>query len=138
MPTITYTPISFRNYDSGNYYLKRDPYHIASYLLTKGRIAAGFNCPFNISGDNCAFLFVNVDDIVAARLQCFGTRFYARGKILPAGTASALEAAEPLRHLGIGAEPLLAFTMSEEYPVNIVSGLSEMALPLYKKLRYHL
>lgn len=138
MPTLTYTSISFRDYLSGNYHLKRDPYHIASYLLTKDRIAAGVNCPFNTSEDNCAFLFVNVDDTIAARLQCFGTRFYARGKILTAGTASALEAAEPLRHLGVGAEPLLAFTMSEEYPVNIVAGLSEMAQPLYKKLHYHI
>ena len=138
MPTITYTPISYRDYLSGNFLLKKDPYHIASFLLTKNRVSAGFNCPFNTSTENCAFLFVNVDDTVAARLQCFGTRFYARGKILPAGTASALEAAEPLRHLGVGAEPLLAFTMSEEYTVGIVSGLSEMALPLYKKLRYHI
>lgn len=138
MPTITYTPISYRDYTTGNFQLKEDPYHIASFLLTKNRIAAGYNCPFNTSPDNCAFLFVNADDTVAARLQCFGTQFYARGKIIPAGTASALEAAEPLRHLGIGVEPLLAFTMSEEYPANIVSGLSEMALPLYKKLRYHI
>ena len=138
MPTITYTFISFQNYATRDYHLKKDPYHIASYLLTKERVAVGFNCPFNSSEDNCAFYFVNVDDTVAARLQCFGTRFYARGKVLPAGTASALEAAEPLRHLGVGAEPLLAFSMSEEYPVNVVAGLSEMALPLYKKLRYHI
>ena len=137
MPTISTQIISFHDYATGNYQLCADSYGIASYVLTPSRIAAGMNCPFNASEDNCAFFFVNVDGIIAARSQHLGTRFYAAGEIISAGTGSSLETAEPYRHLGIGAEVMLFIATSKEYPLFIASGISEMALPLYHKLRYY-
>lgn len=129
--------ITFRQCKTVDYELCDDRYHIASYVLTPNRIAAGINCPFNISEDNCAFFFVNVDGVVAARAQHLGTQFYASGKIIPSGTASSLETAEPYRSLAIGAEVMLFAVTNKEYTTFITSGISEMALPLYKKLRYH-
>ena len=138
MPTISTQIISFRDYATGNYQLCADPYGIASYVLTPSRIAAGMNCPFNASEDNCAFFFVNVDGIVAVRTQHFGSRFYAGGKIVPAGIGSALETAEAYRHLGVGADSVLFSATNSEYPVYIGSGISDMSLALYRKLHYYI
>ncbi|WP_140393005.1 hypothetical protein [Mediterranea sp. An20] len=137
MSTISTQIITFRDIIFNNYELCSDSYGIASYVLTSPRVAAGINCPFNASKDNCAFLFINVDGVVAARSQHFGTRFYADGKIVSAGTGSSLETAEPYRHLGIGAEIMLFIATNKEYPLFIASGISEMALPLYDKLHYY-
>lgn len=129
--------ITYKQIRNNTYTIADDPYQIASYVLTPSRITTGINCPFNISEDNCAFFFVNVDGVVAARAQHFGTQFYAGGEIIPSGTASSLETAEPYRSLAIGAEVMLFAITNKEYTTFITSGISEMALPLYKKLRYH-
>lgn len=42
--------------------------------------------------------FVNVDGIVVARVQLFGTQFYVDGMVNPSGTGSSWEAAECFRH----------------------------------------
>lgn len=130
--------ITYKQIANNTYTIADDRYCIASYVLTPSRIITGINCPFNISEDNCAFFFVNVDGVVAARAQHFGTQFYANGKIIPSGTASSLETAEPYRSLAVGAEVMLFAVMNKEYTTFIASGISEMALPLYKKLRYHI
>lgn len=130
---VTYKQIIDGHYDVGN-----DYYDIASYVLTPSRIAAGINCPFNFSDDNCAFFFINVDGVVAARAQFFGTQFYADGEILPSGSGSSLKTAEQYRNQAVGAEVMLFAAMNKEYTTFIASGISDMALPLYRKLRYHI
>lgn len=134
---IKSTLVTYKQVLENNYELCDDRYHIASYVLTPSRIAAGVNCPFNISEDYCAFFFVNVDGVVAARAQHFGTQFYVDGEIIPSGTASSLETARPYRNLAVGAEVMLFAVTNNEYTTFIASGISEMALPLYKKLRYY-
>lgn len=129
--------ITFQDYQTGNYQLYDDRYQIAAYVLTPSRIAAAFNCPFNISKNYCAFFFINVDGIIAARSQLFGTQFYAKGKVIPAGSGSSLETAEPYRKSGVGAEVMLFFATNKEYDFFIASGISQEALPLYYKLRFY-
>lgn len=75
---------------------------------------------------------------MVARAQHFGTQFYADGKIIPSGTASSLETARSYRSLAVGAEVMLFAVTNKEYTIFIASGISEMALPLYKKLRYYI
>lgn len=130
--------ITYKQLIAGNYQIGDDSYGIASYVLTPHRIAALKNCPFNISEDACACFFVNVDDVVAARGQLFGTRLYVEGKIIPSGTGSSLETAKQFRHLALGAEVMLFSSTNDEYETFIASGISDMALPLYRKLRYHI
>ncbi len=135
---ITSQIITFEQLSQGSYTLGSDVYEIATNILTPNRIAIGLNCPFNSSKDNCAFYFVNVDDIPASRAQYFGTQLYADGHIYPSGTGSSLETAEEYRHLGIGADVMLFPITNDEYDTFIAAGISDIALPLYKKLRYHL
>lgn len=128
---ITYSQLRSNNYQIGD-----DRYGVAAYVLTKHRIAAGLNCPFN-TDDKSSFYFVNVDNVVASRTQMFGTQIYANGQIISCGTGSSLETAENYRHLGIGVDVMMFAAKNDEYPLYLVSGISEMALPLYKKLGYY-
>ena len=128
--------ITFSQLRSHNYQICDDRYGIAAYVLTRHRIAAGLNCPFN-TDDKSSFYFVNVDNVVASRTQMFGTQIYANGQIISCGTGSSLETAENYRHLGIGVDVMMFAAKNDEYPLYLVSGISEMALPLYKKLGYY-
>ena len=128
--------ITFSQLRSHNYQICDDRYGIAAYVLTKHRIAAGLNCPFN-TDDKSSFYFVNVDNVVASRTQMLGTQIYANGQIISCGTGSSLETAENYRHLGIGVDVMMFAAKNDEYPLYLVSGISEMALPLYKKLGYY-
>ena len=130
--------ITYKQLVTGNYQIGNDLYGIASYVLTPSRIAAVKNCPFNISDNACAYFFVNVDGIVAARVQLFGTQFYVDGKVNPSGSGSSWETAECFRHQALGAEVMLFTSTNDEYETFIASGISDMALPLYKKLRYYI
>ena len=69
--------ITFSQLRSHNYQICDDRYGIAAYVLTRHRIAAGLNCPFN-TDDKSSFYFVNVDNVVASRTQMFGTNLCER------------------------------------------------------------
>lgn len=98
MLKISNQVINYKQLVTGNYQIENDLYGIASYLLTPSRIAAVKNCSFNISDNACAYFFVNVDGIVVACAQLFGTQFYVDGMVNPSGTGSSWEAAECFRH----------------------------------------
>lgn len=138
MSKISNQIITYQQLITGDYQVGDDPYGIASYVLTPSRIAAIKSCPFNTSEDTCAYYFVNVDGAVAARAQLFGTQFYVEGKVIPSGSGSSLETAEHFRHQALGAEVMLFTSTNDEYETFIASGISDMALPLYKKLRYYI
>lgn len=93
--------ITFSQLRSHNYQICDDRYGIAAYVLTKHRIAAGLNCPFN-TDDKSSFYFVNVDNVVASRTQMLGTQIYANGQIISCGTGSSLDGRElpPFRDRG--------------------------------------
>jgi hypothetical protein len=96
------------------------------------------NCPFNVSEDDCALFFIEVDGIVAARIQQYGTRFYADGEVIPAGGASSLESAEVYRAMGAGSFVMYFCARNGNYLVNIYCNPTEMALPMYKLLKYYI
>ncbi len=138
MNEITYQQITFKQLEIGNFTLADDCFGIASYVFTPSRIAASIHCPFNTSKNNTAFFLINVNGIVAARSQLLGTRFYANGEIFPCQTGSSLESAKKFRNQGIGAEVMLYSVKNKEYNFRISSGISIIALPLYKKLKYNI
>lgn len=83
-------------------------------------------------------IFINVDDVVATHVQLFGTQFYTDGKMNALGSGFSWETAECFRHQALGTEVMLFTSTKDEYDTFIASGILDMALLLYKILRYYI
>ncbi len=122
---------------TGQYHLDDDKYGVAAYVLTKERKKACLDCPFNTSEDNPALYLEVVDDVIAGRNQMFGTRIKVNDEVIPCGTGSSLEVEKVYRKLGLGASIMMFFTRNSGYDYYLASGISDEALPLYERLKYH-
>ncbi len=77
-----------------------------------------------------------VDGIVAGRSMMFETKIKVGNDYYPGLSGSTLDVPEDYRHSGIGADLFYFFSQGTAYQYNICSGISDMALPLYKALKY--
>lgn len=136
IPIVEKKNISYKQLKADDYKLGNDLYGIAEEVMTKAHIEVLLSAPYNVCEDNTAVLFADVDGVIAARAQYFGTRLKLEDNIFPCLSGTSLKTNENYRHLALGTEIVLFSATNTEYPFFITAGLSEMAKPLYKKMRY--
>ena len=135
-PKIEWQYISVEQLRNGDFTLGDDKYGLAAYVLSPARVAAVLNCPFHTSEQNTALIFCNVDGVVASRDELFGTRLKLGEDIVPCMSGTALETHENYRHLALAAEIMMFGHRNDEYECTLSAGISSMAKPLHKKLKY--
>ena len=92
-------------------------------------------CPF-VQDDTVAAYLVLSDGAVVGKEVYFTTRIKLGDEILDAESASSLSVAPAYRQLAVGADIVMAtFLRSRLF---IGAGVSEMALPLDRKLKFHI
>ena len=86
--------------------------------------------------DSCACQLKLSEGKVGGRSMQFYTALKADGRVYSAISGSTLDVVEPYRKWAVGAELMMypVFTMTGDFV--IAAGISEIALPLYKKLKY--
>lgn len=112
-----------------------DRYGIASYL-NKSRINTFLNNPNLKDYSKCVMYLSVVDNIAVGRIMYFPIEFKNNETISEALSGSALEVHHDYRHLAVGADIMVYPLLNKENKFIIYSGISEQALPMYKKLKY--
>ena len=84
------------------------------------------------------YILKRVDGVVGGFRISYPTKFKAGNEIFNSVGGCSLTVKEEFRHLGIGADILLYSTMNKEDKYLLYAGISEMALPMYKKLRFNI
>lgn len=136
--TITQLQINYHQLREGQYSIPDDRYHIAAEVLTPARINMLLSCPFNKDEEACAIDMVTVNGIVGGRCTTFITKMKIGDDIIPVISGSSYEVAEPYRHLAIGSELFMHFAKNRKYKLTLAAGISDMALPIYRKVRFHI
>ena len=105
--------------------------------LTDARKQVFFANPNQNDDTKCLLNLELVDGVVAGRTMSYDVVFRADNKTYTAASGSALDVAECYRQYGVGAT-LMMNVIGLDYNYFIFAGISDQALPLYKKLRYHI
>lgn len=113
-----------------------DIYHILDFI-TPAVYEALLNKPFEPE-DVCQILAVDGQNIVGVIGCCFTNHIMANEDIIPVQSGSYLFVKEEYRKYAIGGELLMLYQKLHPSKNSIASGISKMALPLYKVLRYNL
>jgi hypothetical protein len=142
MINITSKRITYKELKAGTYkdaYISQDDKFPVTGHLTSSFLNALIGWPDN-DDDSKTFLYVFVDESnkEIGRVFLFGTRIRGGDTIYGAQTGCGLEVIEEYRGESIGAELLLFLSCNDEYNFTIAAGISQMILPMYRKLRYHL
>lgn len=119
-----------------NYIPQNDVLGIASYM-SETRKKTFLNNPNLKDIEDCALYLSIVDDIPAGRLMLFPTRIKLDDTVTYAESGSALEVHEEYRKYALGIDLMMYWALKDEYDFIIASGISDMALPVYKKLKFH-
>ena len=115
--------------------VENDDYGLAAYL-TETRKRAFFANP-NLTDYSQILLNLElIDGVVSGRSMSFPTKLKIGDQFVEALSGSTLDVPEKLRHLGIGADMMLFYVKGTDYEYNLASGISEIALPLYKVLKF--
>lgn len=140
MSNLTYKFITYKELKDGTYkdaYIPQDDkFHDTSHMTPFLREAL-MTCPGN-DDDSKTFMKVCVDEDnkEVGRSFCFGTRIKAGDSLYGAGAGGGFEVMEEYRKEGVGADLMLM--SRNEYDFVLIAGVSQMILPIYRKLRYHL
>lgn len=127
--------VTFKELREGTYTLPDDRYGIAGSVHTPSMVKALSACPFVAEDSTVAFYFVLVDGVIAGREAYFTTRLKIGDEVLEAESASSLGVEESFRQLAIGADIVMAtYARSRLF---LGAGVSQMALPLDRKLKFH-
>lgn len=117
--------------------IENDQYGIFNYQ--KEEREKTFKANPNLNDFDKPYLYLYQDgDIPIGRCYYFETKFKCNKDTLPALSASSLEVQANYRHFAVGADIIATTTFSDAYDYRIFSGISPMALPMYKKLRYQI
>lgn len=84
------------------------------------------------------YLIKRVDGVVGGFRISYPTKFKAGDEILNSVGGCSLTVKEEFRHLGIGADILLYSVMNKEDKYLLYAGISAMALPMYKRLKFNI
>lgn len=114
-----------------------DPFDIAKYF-SEGRKKTFLNNPNLNDYKECALLLAKVDGIICGRAMHFPTKIYVDGKSENCLSGSSLEVAEQYRHLAVGADLMMYPVFTDKRDFVLAAGISEQALPMYKKLKYNI
>lgn len=134
MNKITNHDISFKQIEEG-YDFENDEFGISSLYSTPTKKAFLSN-PFLKNKESVHIYLRKVDGINAGISFSFPIEFKAYDDIFPASSGSTLEVYKDYRHLAIGAELMMVHIQKPQSDFLIFAGISDMALPLYKKLKY--
>lgn len=132
---ITNKIITYNDIVKSGYHIEDDYYGIAAYL-TQTRINTFLHNPNLEDYEKCVQYLSLVDGVVVGRVMCFDTKLKIGDQIVSALSGSALEVYKDFRHLAVGVDLMMYPMLSKDNQFVIFSGISEMALPLYKKLKY--
>lgn len=128
--------VTFGELREGNYTLPDDRYGVAASVLTPAMVEALSACPFVKEDDTVALYFALVDGVIAGREVYFASRVKAGAEIVDAESASSLGVDPAYRHLAVGADIVMATFLRSR--VFLGAGVSQMALPLDRKLKFHI
>lgn len=120
-----------------NFSVDNDQFQIASYM-TEVRIKTFLNNPLLQNEDDCAMNLSLYDNIPIGRLMLFPSRIKADAQVFATESGSALEVHPNYRKYAVGADLMIYWTTKESYDFIVVAGISDMALPMYKKLKFHI
>lgn len=127
--------ITYKELREGSFDLPDDKYGIGAYVLTPSRVKSILECPFVKDDDTIVIYFVLVDGVIAGRETYFASRLKIDNEVVETEAASAFEVEKSFRNLAIGADIVMAtFTRSKLF---VGAGVSSMALPLDRKLKFH-
>ncbi len=137
---ITDQHITYDELQHNSFQLCDDRYGLAAYVLTKSRRNVMLSCP-NISSPHDGVIYLRmVNGVIAARTTKFGTLLKVNSEIYPTATGSALEVHEKYRNLALGVEFFAGRKIDTDYDYKytLAAGISDMALPLYRVMKYHI
>lgn len=127
--------VTFKGLREGSYTLPDDRYGIAKSVLRPSMVDALTACPFVKDDSTVALFFSLVDGTIVGREVYFTSRVKVGDEIVDAESASSLGVEPSYRHLAVGADIVMAtFVRSRVF---IGAGVSQMALPLDRKLKFH-
>lgn len=117
--------------------IKHDPYGILSYEYETRRRAFLANPNLRDENDTYAYV-VETDGAPIGRTYLFDSKIKVGDEIFPLYSGSGLEVVSEFRKFGVGGE-LFAYSRSIKKRERLLSaGISDMALPLYKAMKYHI
>lgn len=141
MASYTYKRITYQELKDGTYknaYIPQDDKFPVTSHMTFSLRDALIACPGNDDDSKtCMNLFVDEDGKEIARDFRFGTRIKAGNKVYGAGTGGGFEVIEEYRKEGLGAQLMLISQNNKEYDFLLYAGITQMVLPMYHKLKYH-
>ena len=86
--------------------------------------------------DEIAIYLRKVDGVIGGISMSFPTKIIVDGEVIEATSASTLEVYNDYRKLDIGSELMLEPLTNNNNSFLLIAGLSDMALPIYKILKY--
>ena len=142
MSSYTYKRITYQELKDGTYkdaYIPQDDKFPVTSHLTPSLRDALITCPGN-KDDSKTFMNVYVDEEgkEIARDFRFGTRIKAGDKVYGADTGGGFEVIEEYRKEGLGADLMLVSLFNNEYDFLLGAGITQMVLPMFRKLKYHI
>lgn len=142
MAAFTSKIITYKELKDGSYknaYVPQDEKFLVTGHLTSSFLEALIGWPDN-NDDTKTFMFVFVDDSnkEIGRVFLFGTRIKGGNIIYDAQTGCGLEVIEEYRGESVGGELMLFSPYNKEYDFTLAAGISQMILPMYRKLKFHL
>ena len=114
-----------------------DLYGIGSFSLRPCIKNTFLSNPFLRDKSQCMIYLTKVDGIIGGRIMLFPTQVIANGKCIEAQSASSLAVVERFRSLAIGSDLILDTYFNSSQKIFIYAGISKMALPIYKKMKFH-
>ena len=127
--------VTFKELREGSYTLPDDRYGMARSVTTPSMVEALSACPFVKEDGTVALYFVLADGVIVGREVYFMSRVRAGDEIVDVESASSLGVVPSYRHLAVGADIVMAtFARSRVF---LGAGVSQMALPLDRKLKFH-
>lgn len=134
---VTYQELRDGSYR--NAYIAQDNKFLVTSHLTTCLRDALMACPRNDDDSKTfAYVFVDEERKEIGREYLFGTNIKCGEKVFKAQTGCGLEVIEEYRGESVGAELMLFFSTNKEYDFALGAGISQMILPMYRKLKYHL
>lgn len=103
---------------------------------SKYRKAAFFANPFLKDYSSCTLSIKRADGVIVGRTMPFMTSIKMDGEILECNSGSTLDVVEDFRKYAIGVDFMTEMAPGFNSKFNLSAGISKIALPLYKKLKY--
>jgi hypothetical protein len=133
---VSYQIIKYFQFKNG-FEPKNDEYGIVSYEY-KNRKKVFISNPNLCDDDKICLYLALYDEKPIGRCYYFQTKLKLNSSFFDALSASSLEVHPDFRYLAIGADIVMFSSNNEEFEYNLFAGISPMALPLYKKLKYNI